>query len=44
MQPIRKPKRAARSQTTAGEFLRATASEEQMLIELERRLREISDQ
>jgi Zn-dependent M32 family carboxypeptidase len=43
VQAIRKPKRAARSQTTAGKSARKRRSAEQMLVELRRRLREISD-
>jgi hypothetical protein len=43
VQLIRKAKRAARSQTTAGKPARNRRSAEQMLVELKRRLREISD-
>ena len=43
MQPIRKPKRASRSQVSAGSQARNRRSAEQMLVELKRRLREISD-
>lgn len=43
MQPIRKPKRASRSQVSAGSRPRNRRSAEQMLVELKRRPREISD-
>ena len=43
MQIVRKRKREARSPTTAGKRARNRRSTEQMLVELKRRLREISD-
>jgi Holliday junction resolvasome RuvABC DNA-binding subunit len=43
VQPIRKAKRAARSQTTARKPARNRRSAEQMLVELKQRLREITD-
>jgi carboxypeptidase Taq len=43
LKPIRKPKRAARSRTTARKPVRNRRSAEQTLVELKRRLREISD-
>jgi hypothetical protein len=43
VQHVRKPKRAARSQMTARKPARHRRSAEQMLVELKRRLHEISD-
>jgi carboxypeptidase Taq len=43
MQRVRKPKAAARSRITAGKSMHNRGSAEQMLVELKRRLREISD-
>jgi carboxypeptidase Taq len=43
MRKVRKPKRTARSQVTAGKPVRKRRTAEQMLTELKRRLREISD-
>jgi hypothetical protein len=43
VQRVRKRKRAARSWPTAGKSARNRRSAEQMLVELKRRLREISD-
>jgi len=43
VQPVREPKRAARSQIRAGNRARNRRSAEQMVVELKQRLREISD-